>query len=140
MIEFGKITGDMEGHYIEVQMRTGEHLYAPIVVSGNSVSIPSKSWIEANKENFLALIAFEKDILENPMVIGFYPVKGAESKTYDVTEKLLAIVAQLVDELQKARVNTQLGPQKFLPDTQIELSNMKDTLTEISKTINSLKL
>lgn len=35
MIEFGKITGDMDGHYIEVQMRTGEHLYAPIVVMGN---------------------------------------------------------------------------------------------------------
>ena len=140
MIEFGKITGDMDGHYIEVQMRTGEHLYAPLVVMGNSVSVPSESWVKANKDNFLALVAFEKDILENPMVIGFYPVKGATSKTYDVTEKLLSVVTELVSELQKARINTQLGPQKFLPDTQIELSNMKDTLDAISETINSLKL
>ena len=140
MIEFGKITGDVDGHYIEVQMRTGEHLYAPLVIMGNSVSIPSESWIKANKDNFLALVAFEKNILENPMVIGFYPVKGATSKTYDVTEKLLSVVTELVSELQKARINTQLGPQKFLPDTQIELSNMKDTLDAISETINSLKL
>lgn len=140
MIEFGKITGDMDGHYIEVRMRTGEHLYAPIVVMGNSVSIPSSEWIKSNKDNFLALVTFEKDILESPMVIGFYPVKGATSSEYDVTEKLIKVVSQLVDELKKARVNTQLGPQKFLPDTQIELSNMKDSLDVISRTINSLKL
>lgn len=140
MIEFGKITGDMEGHYIEVQMRTGEHLYAPMVVMGNSISIPSESWIKTNKDNFLALVTFEKDILENPMIIGFYPVKGATSKDYDVTEKLLKLVTDLVEELQKARINTQLGPQKFLPDTQMELKSMKSTLDEISASINSLKL
>ena len=74
------------------------------------------------------------------MIIGFYPVKGATSKDYDVTEKLLKLVTDLVEELQKARINTQLGPQKFLPDTQMELKSMKSTLDEISASINSLKL
>lgn len=140
MIEFGKITGSMEGHYIQVRLRTQECLYAPMITFGNSVSIPSEQWITENKDNFLAVVAFEKDLLQNPMIVGFFPVKGATSEVYNTHEQLLQVVTDLVEELTKARVNTQIGPQKFMPDTQIELEKFKSKLGVIKSKINNLKL
>lgn len=140
MIEFAKITGEMDGNTIEVTMRTGESLYAPITVIGTDVSIPSEEWISANKGNFLALVTYEKDMAISPMIIGFYPVKGADSSSYNTTERLLAMVIKLVEQLLKAKVNTMIGPQPFMPDTIMVFQEVQKELDEIKKLILPLKL
>lgn len=140
MIEFAKITGEMDGHRIQVTMRTGESLYAPITVMGTDVSVPSKEWFATNKDNFMALVTYEKDILLSPMVIGFFPVAGADSSSYNTTERLLSATLQLLEQLLKAKVNTMIGPQPFMPDTIQVFTTMKQELEEIQKLILPLKL
>ena len=140
MIEFGKITGETSDNLLQVRMRTGESLFAPMIVVGNNVSLPSKDWIKANKDNFLALVTYEKDMLISPMIIGFYPVKNADSSAYNVTEKLLSVILELIEQLIDAKVSTQTGPQPFMPDTISVFNNLKSHINEISKTILSLKL
>lgn len=140
MIEFAKITGEVENNYIEVTMRTGESLYAPLIVVGTDVTLPSEKWISEQKDNFLALVAYEKDIPESPMVIGFYPVKGAESETYNTVERLTEVLLGLIEQLLKAKVNTQIGPQPFLPDTIQVFNDLKTSIEETKEFINSIKL
>ena len=135
MIEFGKITGEVEGNFIQVKLRTGECLFAPVTIVGMDVSLPSEDWITANKDNFLALVTYEKDMYISPMVIGFYPVKGADSSSYNTTERLLAMVTKLIEQLLKAKVNTMLGPQPFMPDSMQVFTEIKQELDEISKLI-----
>ena len=96
MIEFAKITGAVENNLIQVRMRTGENLFAPLTVVGTGASIPSEDWVVANKDNFLALVTYEKDMYISPMIIGLYPVKGADSYTYNTTLRLLSMVTQLI--------------------------------------------
>lgn len=140
MIEFGKITGEVEGNLMQVKMRTGEHLFAPLTVIGTDASIPSEQWVKDNKDNFLALVAYEKDMYISPMIIGFYPVKGADSSSYNTTERLLAMVTKLIEQLLKAKVNTQIGPQPFMSDTIQVLNDIKEELDEIAKLILPVKL
>ena len=140
MIEFAKITGDTDNNLVEVRMRTGECLYAPVAVVGTDVTAPSAEWITAHKDEFLALVAFEKGLLMNPILVGFYPVKGADSSKYNTTEKLIALLEKLLQQLQKARVNTQIGPQQFMPDTLMVLEQLSADLAEAKKDINQLKL
>lgn len=140
MIEFGKITGEVEGNLMQVKMRTGENLFAPLTVIGTDVSIPSEQWVKDNKDNFLALVTYEKDMYISPMIIGFYPVKGADSSSYNTTERLLAMVTKLIEQLLKAKVNTQIGPQPFMSDTIQVLNDIKKELDEIAKLILPVKL
>lgn len=140
MIEFGKITGEVDNNLLRVRLRTGESLYAPMVVVGTDVSIPSEDWITENKDKFLALVTYEKDMLISPMIIGFYPVQGAESATYNTTERLLAVVTKLIEQLLKAKVNTQIGPQPFMSDTIQVFNDVKKELEEITKLILPIKL
>ena len=140
MIEFGKITGEVDNNLIQVKMRTGESLFAPLTIIGTDVSIPSEDWITANKDNFLALVTYEKDMYISPMIIGFYPVKGADSSSYNTTERLLAMVSKLIEQLLKAKVNTQIGPQPFMPDTIQVFNDIKKELDEIKKLILPVKL
>ena len=140
MIEFGVLTGEVEKNIIRVQFRTGEKFWAPMVVIGNNVSLPSEIWIKNNYKNFLALVSFEKDIFENPMVIGFYPVVGASSESFNDFEKLLKLVGTLIETLQQATTMTKLGPQKFMADAQSKLIQAKSDLTEITNDILKLSL
>ena len=140
MIEFGKITGKVDGTKIQVKFRQGECLYAPIVTIGVGISLPSEKWIKDNKDSFLALVAFEKNLPENPAVIGFYPVKGAKSEDYSVTEKTLKVLLTLIEKLMNGKVNTQLGPQPFMPDTQQALSQLKQDVKDIQELINPVDL
>ena len=140
MIDFAKITGDIDGHRIEVQMPTGEHLYAPLLVHGNSTSFPSREWIRENKDNFLAVITYEGSRCYDSMILGFYPVKGADSEKYDVTEQLLTLVLDLVGRLYEAKVNTEIGPQPFMPNTLIYLDNIRTKLREVQRLINKNKV
>lgn len=140
MIEFGKITGEVDNNLIQVRMRTGESLFAPLAVIGTGVSLPSEDWVMSNKDNFLALVTYEKDMYISPMIIGFYPVKGADSSSYNTSERLLAMVIKLVEQLLTAKVNTMLGPQPFMPNTIQVLNDIKGELNEITKLILPIKL
>lgn len=140
MIEFGKITGGTDGNLLQIRMRTGEHLFAPLTVMGTGVSVPSKEWVINNKDNFLALVTYERDMDDEPMIIGFYPVKGADSSSYNTSERLLSMVTKLVEQLLKAKVNTQIGPQPFMPSTIRVLNDIKVELDEITKLVLPLKL
>lgn len=140
MIEFGKITGNMEGNLYQVMLREGECLYAPIAVMGNNVSAPSEKWVQANKDKFLALVTYEKDIFESPVIVGFFPVKGAKSEEYNVHERLVYLITRLVKQLQRTKINTQLGPQQFMPDTIYVLEEIENGLKEIDEDTNKLEL
>ena len=139
MIEFANITGQVDGHKICVKMRTGESFYAPIVVAVNA-PIPSEEWIQNNKDSFLALVSFEKGLGQNPMVIGFYPVKGADSTKYGIVERLLTANINLLDKLINGKVNTNIGPQPFMPNTLKALNDIKKELEEIEKLILPINL
>lgn len=130
----------MDGHLLQVKMRTGESLYAPIVVMGTDVSVPSQDWVNLNKDKFLALISYEKNMYISPMVVGFYPVEGADSSVYNSTERLLKAMTDLVDQLLKAKVNTMLGPQPFMPDTIKIFTDIQTELGEIKKLILPVNL
>ena len=140
MIEFARITGKVEDNYIQVKLRTGEHLYAPVVVIGTGATIPSSEWVQDNKDNFLALLTYEKDMPISPFIIGFYPVKGADSSSYNSVERLIKVVSSLMDELIKAKVNTMLGPQPFLPSSIKEFSDLQIELKDIKSQILEIKL
>lgn len=140
MIEFAKITGEMEGNTYQVKMRTGESLYAPLTIVGTDVTIPSKKWVTTNKDNFLALVTYEKDMPISPMIIGFYPVKGADSSSYNTLEVLMELFSKLLEQLGKAKINTQIGPQQFLPDTLLVLEEISTNLETLKQDINSIKL
>lgn len=138
MIEFAKIL-DIESNKLEVQMRTGECLFAPIIVTGVGNSLPSKDWVDNHKDQFLAVVAFEKSLGQNPMIIGFYPVSGADSSVYGVNERLLTACITLLDKLLNAKVNTSIGPQPFMPDTSQALNDIKKELEDIQKLIEPFK-
>lgn len=140
MIEFGKITGKIENNLVQVKLRMGESLYAPIITNGTNVSIPTDKWISDNKDNFLAVVTYEGDAFINPMIIGFYPVSGASSSNYNTHERLLAAVTSLLEQLLKAKVNTLIGPQPFMPDTLKVFNSIKSELDEIKKLVQPLKL
>ena len=140
MIEFAKITGKTEKpNLIEVKMRTGECLYAPITTVGANVCIPSDTWITKNKDSFLALVTFVGNVNQNPAVIGFYPVKGADSTEYNVTERMVEMFKTLLEKLGQAKVLTQLGPQQFMPDTLLDFQKMSTEIDTMMQEVNTFK-
>lgn len=139
MIEFAKITGEMEDNNLQVRMKTGECLFAPMIVPGMDVTLPTQDWIDANKDSFLALVTYEGETFYDPMVIGFYPVKGADSTSYNTTDRMFKMIVKLVEQLLKAKTNTQLGPQPFMPDTIQVLNDIKKELDEVGKLMMDFK-
>lgn len=140
MIEFAKITGKAESpNLIEVRMRTGECLYAPISTMGANVCLPSQTWISKNKDNFLALVTFIGDVSQNPAIIGFYPVRGADSTSYNITERMVEKFLELLDKLGQAKVMTQLGPQQFMADTLLDLQKMTADIKTMMQEVNTFK-
>lgn len=137
MIEFAKILGEVENHSYRVKFRTGETLLVPIMV-GSGIVAPSKEWVKDYKDDFLAVVAFEKDILENPIIIGFFPTNSAKSKKYDVVEQILECLTELLEQLGKAKVNTNIGPQPFMPDSIKKFSDITTKLKDINKLINKV--
>lgn len=114
-------------------------MYAPFP-SGVGIIVPSEEWLKSNKANFIALIDFEKGNRERPIIMGLLPIAGATSETYNVIERLLVVNKELLKQLQKAKVNTQIGPQQFMPDTQQVLSDLSTELDEIEKQILKVSL
>ena len=78
--------------------------------------------------------------MKNPMIMGFYPVRGASSESFNDFEKLLKLIGTLIDTLQQATTMTKLGPQKFMADTQSKLIQAKSDLTDITNDILKLSL
>ena len=147
MIEFAKILGETTDNKIRIKLRTGEEFSASTIVLGNSLSLPSSKWVEGNKNNFLAIVAvtgvrpYEVETISPVVIIiGFYPVTGADSTKYDLFERLLEQVTKLSDQLSKAKVNTSIGPQPFMPDSMKVFTDTKTALDDIAKEIMTLKL
>ena len=138
MVQFAKITGKVEDNLIQVTFKTGESVYASMVVAGVSLSIPSEDWIKDNKDKFLAIVSFEGESFTTAFILGFYPVKGAKSKDFNTFEKIIEVLYKLVDQLSKAKVNTQIGPQPFLPDTLQVLAQLKQDIDKHKKDILDL--
>lgn len=139
MIEFAKITGEMEGTNIQVRMRTGECLFAPMVVLGVGATLPTQEWIDLYKDDFLAMVSYEGETFYDPMVIGFFPVKGADSTKHNTTHRTFMMLTKLVEQLLKAKVNTQLGPQPFMVDSLKVFNEIKDELASIEKLMLNIK-
>jgi hypothetical protein len=136
--EFAKLTDEMEGDYVKCVMRTGEAIYAPMINIGTASFMPSKKWLTANKDNFIALITYERNYYSNPLIIGFYPVKDAKMDSFNTLYMIEELLFKLVEQLGKAKINTQLGPQQFMPDTLVVLDEIKQSLTDTMS--NVLKL
>lgn len=140
MIEFYKLTGKSDGDRLQVKSRTGEEMYAPMINVGTSTSVPSASWLLTNKDNFIALVSFERESFSRPIILGFYPVKGARTSDFDIVFKLMTAFEDLLDSLAQAKTNTLLGPQPFFADTllkinqtKVEVEKMKTERLEINK-------
>ena len=135
MIELAKITGETEGRLMEVRLKTGEAFYAPIITLGTDVTLPSDDWISENKDKFLALVDYEDGLPISPIVVGFLPTDRAESSEYNTLERLLKVVTDLTEQLLKAKVNTQIGPQPFMVDTINVFNQLSNELKDIKKLI-----
>ena len=140
MIEFYKLTGKSGGDRIQVKARTGEEMYAPMINVGTSTSVPTQKWLMENKDNFIALVSYERDSFSRPLIIGFYPVKGAKSSDFDLMLKVMNLFDNLLDQLLQAKTNTMMGPQMFFPDTiqkiqetKLKLEELKQERLEINK-------
>lgn len=134
MIEFGKITGEIEDGLVQVKMRTGECLFAPLTIVGNGVTVPSDDWIKSNKDSFLALVTYEKDLLQSPIIIGFYPLKSYSTENSGLY-KTLSLIKEILDILKEAKTLTLMGPQTFTPDTIMKLTNLDSIYNNILKDI-----
>lgn len=133
MIEFAKLTNELKGDYLKVKMRTGEEIFAPLINVGTSTSLPTTKWLNDNKDSFLALITYERESFSHPLIIGFFPVKGAKTQDFDIIFKLLTLVEDLLKELRQAKTNTMLGPQPFFPDTNLNIQKIELELDELKK-------
>lgn len=136
MIEYTKIiSSEDEEKYIKVKARTGEEFVAQMCITGISALLPSKVWIDKNKDNFLAIVSYEKNLLENPLIIGFLPLEKSKATEYNFLYLCTEVLLKLIEQLGKAKVNTQLGPQPFMPDTVLVLDDLKDKLEEYKKEV-----
>lgn len=138
MIEYAKLTGKSDAPYYEVQVRTGERIYARFANAGFGISLPSAKWYQDNKDRFLALLSYEGDNVDEPILLGFSPLDNAATSDSNVYERLLKVVTNLVERLLNAKVNTQIGPQPFLVDTIQDLNDMKTELNNIKQLIEEV--
>ncbi len=140
-LEYAQITGEIGDtkYLFQVKMATGETLFAPLLVQGGTTAIPSKDWIDANKDKFLAVIGFTGEDYNEPFIMGFLPVKGVDTSSANILERILNNTGKLLDLLKEGKVNTQMGPQPFMTDTQAKIKQCKDENDEILKLIQSVK-
>lgn len=134
MIEFGKITGEVEDGLVQVQLRTGECLFAKLTIVGNDTTIPSDDWVKTNKNMFLALVTYEKNIWNSPMIIGFYPTNNYSVES-NVLYKTLGLLSELIGILKEAKTLTLMGPQTFTPDVITKLASLDSKYNNILKEI-----
>lgn len=141
MIDYAQITGEIDGSYrFQVKMPTGESLCAPMLVMGSNIQVPSKDWIDANKDKFLAVVTYQGSSFYDPIIMGFLPVKGAKSEDFNTTERMFNVLKDVVDQLLEAKVNTQIGPQPFMSDTIGKFKECQNELKEIEKLIEPLDI
>lgn len=139
MWDFVKILGEVDGHRIRVKLPTGEEVMAP-VITAMGLPVPSEQWVKDNKDKFLAIMGYREGLNPYPIILGFYPVTGADSEKFNIFERLLVCQKEILDMLASAKVTTQLGPQPFMPDSQQKISDLKSKIEELEKDIYPLKL
>ena len=138
MWDFVKIIGDIDGSSLRVRLPTGEEMFAPMVTS-LGLPLPSQKWIDNNKDSFLAILQYQENLNPEPIVVGFYPVKGAESDKFSIFERLLKVNLEVIELLAVARIATQLGPQPFMADSQEKIVNIKKEIQELIENVLPIK-
>lgn len=76
MIDIAKITGEVKDEYVQVITRMGVKRYVKPMFAFPLVARSYKSWITKHKDKFMAVIAFEQDILEKGVMLGLVPLPG----------------------------------------------------------------
>lgn len=77
MIELGKLTGEYdESGYVGVSLSTGEELFARPMIQAPIVANYTKEWVNSYGDNFLAVIAYENDAEERPILMGIIPLRN----------------------------------------------------------------
>lgn len=141
MVEYVKILGSDEddNKFLRLKARTNEEFIAPMVIVGTSTLLPSKEWVDKNKDNFLAIVTYEKNLNENPLIIGFLPLEKSDATEYNFLYLCTEVLLKLLDQLGKAKVNTQIGPQPFMADTIKVLSELKSNVEQYKKGVLDAK-
>lgn len=139
-MEYAKLTGNVDGQYVQVFLPSGMNFYAPIVTMGTTVTLPSKSWIAEHKNDVLAIVDYIKDDLDKPIIIGYRHVEGSKSAINNSFERLLSQVQELVNTLREATINTSSGATPFMPQVQEQFSFINEELNSISNQINTVSL
>lgn len=78
MLNTGRLTGDYdkESGYIGVKLSHGEELFARPLCQIPVVASYTKQWVDKYGGNFIALIGYENDLKERPILLGLVPLKN----------------------------------------------------------------
>lgn len=77
MVEIGKLTGEYDATgYIGVRLSHGEVLFARPLMQVPTIASYTKEWVDAYGGNFLAVVAYENDMHERPILMGVIPLKN----------------------------------------------------------------
>lgn len=77
MLNTGKLTGDYdaESGYIGVKMSWGEEIFARPMCQIPVVASYTKQWVDTYGQYFIALVDYENDLKERPILMGLIPLK-----------------------------------------------------------------
>ena len=82
MIELGKFTSDIsEEGYIGVQIAPNVEIYARPVMAFPIIACITPKWLEDFGDKFQAVVDYEYDTYENPLLIGIVPIKNTNFPT-----------------------------------------------------------
>jgi hypothetical protein len=78
MLNTGRLTGDYdaESGYIGVKLSHGEEIFARPMCQIPVVGSYTKKWVEKYGKHFIALIDYENDVKERPILMGLVPLKN----------------------------------------------------------------
>lgn len=77
MINTGTLTGDYDASgYVGVKLSHGEEIFARPIMTGPMVANYTKDWVDAYGKNFIAVIGYENDLKERPLLMGIMPLKN----------------------------------------------------------------
>lgn len=86
MIELGKFTGEIDDHgYVGIIIDEDTQLFARPLMSFPNVSVINQRWLDHFGNKFQAVIDYELDTYENPILIGMLPLKDTDfpAETYE---------------------------------------------------------
>lgn len=77
MLNTGKLTGKYDSSgYIGVKLAHGEELFARPMCQVPIVANYTSHWVEKYGDNFIAVVGYENDVRERPLLLGLIPLKN----------------------------------------------------------------